>query len=180
MESDKEEIIDFSGENFKKISIPCSVIMIAIVFLVLLNIFLMFSYPYISVFVSLVIISIFFLYYYYVITKNPGIRSFSISGEFIEIVIPTIPIFRISWSEFEKLEVILKKFDFEPFQIYELHFIHQDSDKTFNLSLSEFHKEKIDQILLLLKNYAKRMGKQFTAKKETRISGVVLVENLKI
>jgi len=180
MESDKEEIIDFSGENFKKISMPCSVSLSAIVFLVLLNIFLMFSYPYISVFVSLVIISIFFVYYYYVVTKNPGIRTFSINDEYIKIVIPSIPIFQISWPEFEKLEVKLKKFDLEPFHVYELHFIHQDSERTFNLSLSDFHKEKIDQILRLLKNYAIKMGKQFTAKKETRISGVVLIENLKI
>ena len=103
MESDKNEIIDFSGENFNKISIPCSVILIAIIFLVLLNIFLMFSYPYISVFVSLVIISIFFLYYYYIITKNPGIRTFSISDENIKIMVPNMPIFLISWPEFEKL-----------------------------------------------------------------------------
>jgi len=182
MKSDKVEIIDFSGEKFNKISIPCSVSLVLIGFLALLNILLMVLFPgtFISVGVSLIIIFIFGLYYSYILTKNPGIRKFSISIEKIEIIIPKTPIFLIYWSEFKKLEIKLRKFNFKPFHIYELHFIYQDSDRTFNLSLSDFPLEKIDQILRLLKDYAKRMEKQFTALKETKISGIVLVENLKI
>lgn len=182
MESDKVDIIDFSGEKFNKISIPCSVSLFLIVLLALLNLLLIFLFPwtFISVFMSLIILFIYGLYYYYVLSKNPGIRKFSISIEKIEIAIPKLPAFLIYWSEFNKIEIKLKKFNFKPFYIYELHFIHQDYDRSFNLSLSEFPKEKIDQILLLLKNHAKRKGKQFTAVKETWVSGVYLVENLKI
>ncbi|MFX0136303.1 MAG: hypothetical protein ACFFDN_21865 [Candidatus Hodarchaeota archaeon] len=182
MESDNIDIIDFSGEKFNKISIPCSVSLFLILLLVLLNLFLsiLFPWTFISIFTSLIIILIFGLYYYYVMSKNPGIRKFSISTEKIEIIIPKLHPFLIFWSDFNKIEIKLKKFNYEPFYIYELHFIHQNSDKSFNLSLSEFPKEKINQILLLLKNYAKRIGKQFTATQETWISGVYLVENLKI
>lgn len=182
MESDKVDIIDFSGEKFNKISIPCPVSLALIVLLVLLNSFLFISFPgtFISVFVSLIIFFICGLFYYSIVTKNPGIRKFSISTEEIEIFIPNIPIFLIHWSEFKKIEIKLIQLNSEPFSIYELHFINQDSERAFNLSLSEFHKEKLDQILLLLKEYARRMRKEFTAVKETMISGVYLVEKLDI
>ncbi|UCD01679.1 MAG: hypothetical protein JSV23_01245 [Promethearchaeota archaeon] len=182
MESDKVEIIDFSGEKFNNISIPWPVSLVLIILLVILNIFLMVSFPgtFISIFVSLIILCAFGLYYSYSITKNPGFRKFSISSKEIEIIVPKKPNFLIYWSEFKKVEIRLKRFNTEPFYIYELHFINQESDRTFNLSLSEFPKKKIDQILLLIKDYTKKIGKQFTAVKEKWISGVVLVENLKI
>lgn len=180
MESDKVDIIDFSGEKFNKISIPCPVSLALIVLLVLLNSFLLIPGTSISVFVSLIIFFICGLFYYSIVTKNPGIRKFSISTEEIEIFIPNIPIFLIHWSEFKKIEIKLKQLNSEPFSVYGLHFINQDSERAFNLSLSEFHKEKLDQILLLLKEYARRMRKEFTAVKETIISGVYLVEKLDI
>lgn len=182
MKSDEVEIVDFSGEKFNKISIPCSVSLVLICLLASLNIVFMVLFPgnIISIGASLIIICIIGLYYSYNLTKNPGIRKFSISNEKIEILIPKTPIFLIYWSEFNKLEIKLRKLNYKPFYIYELHFIHQKSDRTFKLSLLEFPKEKIDQILRLLKDYSKKIGKQFTALKETNISGIVLVENLKI
>jgi len=180
MESDKVDIIDFSGEKFNKISIPCPVSLALIVLLVLINSFLLIPGTFISVFVSLIIFFICGLFYYYIVVKNPGIRKFSISTEEIEIFIPNIPIFLIHWSEFKKIEIKLEQLNSKPFSIYELHFVNQDSERAFNLSLSDFHKEKLDQILLLLKEYARRMRKEFTAVKETIISGVYLVEKLDI
>ena len=173
MESDKVEIIDFSGEKYTKISIPCSVSFILILFLVILNMFLIFLFPgtFVSFFVSLIMFFIYCMYYSYTLTKNPGIRKFSISLEEIEIIIPKMPVFLISRSEFKKLEIRLRKIDIKPFFIYTLHFINLNSERTFKLSLSEFSKEKIEQIMKLLKNYVKRMGKQFSAVKETWISG---------
>jgi len=70
--------------------------------------------------------------------------------------------------------------NYKPFCVYEIHFINQDSDKSLYLSVFDFHKEKIDQILLLLKNYATRMNKKFNTFKETNISGVILREDFKI
>lgn len=182
MKSDKVEIVDFSGEKFNKISIPCSICLLFIGLLSSLNIYLMFLFPgtLIGVGASLIIVFIFGLYYSYILTRNPGIRKFLICNEKIEILIPKTPLFLIYWSEFNKLEIKLRKFNYKPFHIYELHFVQQNSDRTFKLSLLEFPKQKINQILRLLKEYAKRMGKQFNALKETNISGVVLVENLKI
>ncbi|MFW9999357.1 MAG: hypothetical protein ACFE9Q_07930 [Candidatus Hodarchaeota archaeon] len=182
MESDKVEIIDFSGEKFTKISIPCSANLVLILIFVTLNIFLPFLFPgsLISIFLSLIILCIYCIYYSYTLTKNPGIRKFSISLEEIEIIIPQMPAFLISRSEFKKLEIRLRKLDIKPFLIYTLHFINSDSERTVKISLSEFSKEKIEQILKLLKIYVKRMGKEFIAVKETWVSGVLLVENLKI
>ncbi|MFX1502218.1 MAG: hypothetical protein ACFFDH_14745 [Promethearchaeota archaeon] len=182
MESKKVEIIDFSGEKFTKISIPCSVSLVLILILIILNLFLTFLFPRssISIFVSLIIIFVYCMYYSSILNKNPGIRKFSISLEEIEIIVPKMPEFLISSLDFEKLEIRLKKLKYKPFLIYELHFIQKNSERVVNLSLFEFSKEKLDQILRLLKDYIIRMGKQFTAVKETWVSGVVLVENLKI
>ncbi len=180
---EKIEIIDFSGEKFDRISIPCSVGLAIMILIVSINFLVMFLFPgsYVSIYVSLVIIISLVLYYSYVLTQNSGtIRKFSISTENIELILPNIPIFTITWSKLEKIEIRLRKLDFKPYYRYELHFINQKSEKTCNISMLDFHKEKIDQILLLLKHYAQRMKKNFTAVKETNISGVTLVENLKI
>ncbi|MFX0105481.1 MAG: hypothetical protein ACFE75_08320 [Candidatus Hodarchaeota archaeon] len=178
MESDKVNIIDYSGEQFNKISIPYPFFLVLIVTLVLINIFLLIPGSFISVFVSLIILFLCGIFYYYNVIKNPGIRKFSISMEEIEINIPNMPFFIIYWSEFKKIEIKLIELNSKPFTLYEVHFINHNSERVFKLSLSEFHKEKLDQILLLLKEYAKKMKKEFSAVKETMISGVYLVENL--
>ena len=183
MEQEKDEIIDFSGEDFKKYSIPCSVGLSIILIMTLVNVFSLILFPgtYISTWISLTIITILVLYYSFLLTENPGkIRKFSISNEEIELIVTNKPYFRIFWTEFRELEIIMKNLNYKPFCVYEIHFINQDSDKSLYLSVFDFHKEKIDQILLLLKNYATRMNKKFNTFKETNISGVILREDFKI
>jgi hypothetical protein len=183
MELEKDEVIDFSGETFNKKSIPCSIGLIMILLVALTNLCLMYIFPgtYISTYISLAIIIVFVLYYYYILTQNPGkIRKFTVSVEEIEILLPTTPYFNICWTEFENIEIRMRKFSYKPYCRYGLHFINQNSERSISLSLSDFHKEKIDQILILLKDYAGRMKKKFTAVKETNISGIIQVENFKI
>ena len=183
IEPDYDEIIDFSGEKFSKVSIPCSVGLIIIFIVAFINIILMILFPesYLSMYISLIVVGVFLLYYSYIATKNPGkLRKFSISNEDIQLLLPHLPLFTIKWAELDKIEIRLRKFDFKPFLRYDIHFIDQESEKVCNISMLDFHKEKIDQILLLLKHYAIRMKKDFVAVKETNVSGVILVENLKL
>ena len=182
-EPDRVEVIDFFGEEFNKRSVPCSVVLLIMLSAVIVNLFLMFLFPdtYISLFVSILIIGGFVSYYSYILRQDPGkIRKFSISVENIEIILPNIPFFRIGWSEFESLEIRMSQFNYKPYYQYELHFMNRDSDKVVRLSLSDFHKVKVDQILVLLKNFSKIMKKEFAAVKETNISGIIQVENFKI
>jgi hypothetical protein len=182
MDSEKTEIIDFSGEKFTKFTVPCAVGVFLLLIFVILNIYLTFLFPnsYITLFVSLLILFGYCMYYTFALTKNPGIRKFSISLDQIEIIVPNMPEFLIYTQDFEKIEIRLKKLKFKPYLIYELHFVQKNSERVFSLSLLEFSKEKIDQIVRLLKDYIERMGKKFSTVKETWVSGVVLVENLKI
>lgn len=182
-EPDRVEVIDFIGEEFNKRSVPCSVGLLIMLTVALVNLFLMVFFPgtYISLYVSLIIIGGFVLYYSFILTQNPGkIRKFSISVENIEIILPNISFFRIKWSEFEKLEIRMRKFNYKPYYQYELHFMNRDFDKVVKLSLLDFHKVKVDQILVLLKNFSKIMKKEFAAVKVTNISGIIQVENFKI
>ncbi len=183
MEPNYDEIIDFTGEKFNKVSIPCSVVWIIIFIVAFINVVSMILLPnsYTSMYLSLIVIGVFLIYYSYIVTKNPGkIRKFSISTEDIQLLLPNVPLFTIKWSEIEEIEIRMRMLDFKPFCRYDIHFLNQKSEKECNISMLDFHKEKIDQILLLLKHYAKLMKKHFTAVKETNVSGVILVENLKL
>lgn len=183
VESDRIEIIEFSGEQFSKHTFPCSVLLILSFLLAVINFTLTFLFPrtLISTFLSLGIIAIFLFYYYYGAPKNPGkIRKYILSSEEIEISIPEKPLFLITWAEFEEIEVRLKSLNFEPYFKYEFHFINGKSEKTFSFSLWDFSKKRADQILVLTKNYVTKLGKIFTAVKEIEISGIYQVENLKI
>ena len=182
-EPDKVEIIDLSGEDFKTYSIPCSISVLIVIIIGSINILMIFLFPgsYTSIFISIAVITGFIVYYCYFYSHNTGkIRKFTISNESIEIILPNISPFKINWSRFDKIEVRVRKLDFKPFYRYEFHFIYKESDINCNISLLDFHKEKLDQILLLLKEYAIRMKKEFNAFKETNVSGVILVENLNL
>ena len=183
MELEKDEIIDFSGEKFSRFSIPCSLGLFIMLFVAIVNLIIMVTFPgsFYSIYISLGIIVVFVLYYSYILTQNPGkIRKFSISEEEIEIILPNIPIFVIKWTDFEQVEIRMKKLEFKPFYRYEFHFKNNDSDELIDLNLFHFHKEKIDQMLQLLKDYSKRMNKEFSAVQETIISGIIEVKDLKI
>jgi len=180
---DKVEIIDYFGEKFNKRSVPCSLVLILLLILALINIFIMVIYPdtYFSLYITLIIVVASLMYYSYIASKNPGkIRKFSISSENIEIILPRTPLFLIFWSEFEKLEITKREFNYKPFYRYEFHFIHDDSERVVNISLLDFQKINLEKILVLLKNFANIMKKNFVAIKETNISGVILQENFKI
>lgn len=180
---EKVEIIDFFGEEFNKRSLPCSVGLLIILIVALANLYVMILYPgtYVSIFISLIVIVGFVLYYSYILAKNPGkIRKFSISTEYIEIILPDDSLFRINWPEFEKLEIRKKEFNYKPYCRYELHFMDGDMDKSVSICLLDFQKNNLDKILVSLKNFAQIMKKEFTAVKETNISGVILLENFKI
>ncbi len=180
---DGVEIIDFCGEEFNKRSLPCSVGLLIMLLIAIINMIIMVIYPgtYTSLYISLAIIAGFVLYYSYIIAQNPGkIRKFTICTEDIELVLPNISCFKIKWTEFKKLEIRMRKFNYKPYCIYELHFINLDTDKVVKLSLSDFHKVKIEEIMVLLKNFSKIMKKEFLAVRETNISGIIQVEQLKI
>ncbi len=86
----------------------------------------------------------------------------------------------IYWSEFEKIEVRLKKIELKPFNIYFFHFFNHNTEKKVSISLDDFHKDKIIEILKVLREYAFTMKKEFRAVKETNILGVYLIEDLEI
>jgi len=183
MDSDNIEVVDFSGEKFHNFTIPCSLVMFVISILIILIVIFTFLIPgaFITTLLSLGIIFIFISYYYYVVTKAPGrLRKFSISNYEIEILLPREPKFRISWFEIEKIEVRLKKLEVNPYVIYQLLFIQNDSEKRFNLTLNDFPKEKINEILTYLKEFTRLKKKEFNAVKETNVSGIILIEDLKI
>ena len=74
----------------------------------------------------------------------------------------------------------MSKFSYKPYLRYEFHFINKDYDRSFNLSLFDFHKQKLKEILVLTKVYAKKMNKDFRSVIETNVSGVILLEDFKI
>lgn len=182
MVSDKIEIIDFSGEDFSLISIPCSVSLPITCFLVILNTIFMVSFPGspITIILSLFLIMIMVFYFVSWVNNPAKLRKFSISEVSIEITLPHVSRFHKFWSEFDKIEVRLKYLDIKPYRAYELYFIRDNSEDCFIISLLDFHKEKIKEILLLLKDYSQRMNKTFSAVKERMISGIVEVEDLNI
>jgi len=181
MESEKTDIFDFSGEKFSKFTIPCWIILVIVSSMAILNMFFMIKFPQsqIITYLSIALIIIFILYYYYVATKSPGkLRKFSISSESIEVLLPNKPIFLIYWPEFEKIEVRLKKIEFKPFNVYYFHFLHHNAEKNVSVNLDDFHRDKIIEFLKVLREFAFTMKKEFSAVKETNISGVYLVEDL--
>ena len=182
MASDKIEIIDFSGEKFSLISIPCSVSLPITCFLTILNFVFMVAFPgsFITIILSLFLILIMVLYFINWVNNPAKLRKFSISEDIIEIVLSNISRFHKYWSEFDKIEVRLKFLEIKPYRAYELYFIRDNSEDCFIISLLDFHKEKINEILALLKEFSRRKNKTFSAVKEKMISGIVEVEDLNI
>jgi len=181
MLSERTEIVDFSGEKLSSFIIPRWVITVVVPLIVILNvIFFIFNpkSPY-TMLLSIILISIFILYYYSVITKSLGkLRKFSISQKDIEIILPDSPLFIVSWSEFEKIQITLKILELKPFIVYKFRFIGKTSEKKVTLSLLDFHKEKINEILKVLNKFAVLMEKSFSVVKETNISGVYFIEDI--
>ena len=183
MESEKTEIIDFSGEKFHNFTIPCWVVIVLVPLLAILDTYLMIKFPEspLAILLSIVLILIFILYYYYVATKSPGkLRKFSISYEEIVFELPYRPQYTINWSEFEKIEVKLKILKLKPFNVYHFRFINERTEKKIIISLNDFHKSKIINILKILKEHAFMMNKEFSAIKESEVSGVHFMEDLEI
>ena len=182
MGSDKIEIIDFSGENFSLFSIPCSISLPITCFLIILNFVFMVAFPGspITIILSLFIILILVLYFVSWVNNPAKLRKFSISEEIIGIILPNVSRFHKNWSEFDKIEVKLKVLEIKPYRAYVLYFIRDNSEDCFTISLLDFHKEKINEILAHLKEFSRRKNKTFNAVKERMISGIVEVEDLNI
>ncbi|MHA2184207.1 MAG: hypothetical protein ACXAAI_04330 [Promethearchaeota archaeon] len=183
MERDKTEIIDFSGENFSTISIPSWVPWVIVSILAVFNVFFMMLIPGtpIPILLSIGLIGVFIGYYYYIATKYPGkLRKFTISDEGIEIIFPDKPQFNVDWEEFESIEVEQRKIDMKPYLAYQFCFGGGEIDKNITLSLLDFHKHKVFEILRVLRGYAVIKNKNFKAVKGTGISGIYLVEDLDI
>ncbi|MFX1571394.1 MAG: hypothetical protein ACFFB0_01485 [Promethearchaeota archaeon] len=183
MDSDNIEIVDFSGEKSHGFTIPCSLVIFIISILIILIVTFTLLIPgaFITTLLSLGVLFIFFAYYYYVVTKAPGkLRKFSISQYEIEIILPRKPKFHISWFEIEKIEVRLKNLEVKPYIVYQFLFIKNDSEKRCNLTLNDFPKVKINEILTSLKEFTSLKKKKFSAVKETNVSGIILVEDLNI
>jgi len=180
---EKIEIIDFSGEKFHNLSVPCPLVLLLVIVLAIINGILLVMYPrsFGTTLISLFIILVLVLSYYNIAVKNPGkLRKFSISDNGIEIKVPQHPLFSVKWSEFEKIEIRLKKFDLKPYYAYQFYFITDDSENKFNLSLADFHKEKIQNILKILKDFAVQKGKEFFSFRETESSGVFFADDLNV
>ncbi|MHA2391762.1 MAG: hypothetical protein ACXAEX_07315 [Promethearchaeota archaeon] len=183
MANERIEIVDFSGEKFSNLSLPCWVLVVLVPSIAILSTYLMVIYPgsTVSLLLSIALIGIFILYYYFNATKSPGkLRKFSISSTDIELMLPDKPQFNIKWAEFDTIEIKLKKLDLKPFYVYHFHFKLVNLEKKVSISLLDFPKVKINEILKALKEYARVMKKDFTAVKETRVSGIYLVEDLEI
>ena len=182
MASDKIEIIDFSGEKLSLISIPCYVSLPIICFLIILNVAFMVGFPGspMTIILSLFIILILVLYFIDWVNNPAKLRKFSISEDIIEILLPDVSGFHKHWAEFDKIEVRLKILEIKPYRAYQIYFIRGNSEDCFTISLLDFHKEKINEILALLKEYSQRKNKTFSAVKERMISGIVEVEDLHI
>lgn len=183
MANERIEIVDFSGEKFSNVSLPCWILVILVPSISILSTYLMIKYPGSTVasLLSIALIGIFILYYYFIVTKSPGkLRKFSISSTNIEIILPNKSQFNITWAEFDAIEVKLKKLELKPFNVYHFNFKGNNSEKKVSISLLDFQKIKIDEILKKLKESAIIMKKEFTAVKETRVSGIYLVEDLEI
>lgn len=181
MQSERIEIVDFSGEKFSKYTMPCWVIFLTIPIIAILDAYFMMvnpESPY-AIILSIALITIFIFYYSTVATKSPGkLRIFSISREDIEITLPYTPLFIVNWTEFERIEITLKKLELKPFIVYRFQFLGKESEKKVIISLLDFHKEKLEEIVQILRKYAILMKKDFSAVKETNVSGVYLVEDL--
>jgi hypothetical protein len=183
MESEKTEIIDFSGEKFNNLTMPCWIVMILVPILAILDAYLMIRFPEspLAILLSLILIGIFIIYFYYVATKSPGkLRKVSISYDEIVFELPHRPQYTIFWSEFEKIEVKLRKLQLKPFYVYHFRFINDKEAKKIILSLNDFHKSKITDILKTIKEHAYIMNKEFSAIKESEVLGVHLIEDLEI
>ena len=180
MQNERTEIVDFSGEKLGIFTIPRWIVNIVVSLIIILDVIFFIinpKSPY-TILLSIVLISILILYCYSVTTKTQGkLRKFSISFENIEVILPDTPLFIVDWSEFEKIEITMKILELKPFYAYRYQFISQNSEKQVTISLLDFHKEKIDEILEALKKYAILMGKKISVVKETNVSGVNFIED---
>lgn len=181
-EEDGIEIIDFTGESLSLINIRCSTIIIIIGIMALIGYFTILDLSLFPLALLLVLGIVLIVVFYLSNTSSTRgmLRKFSISKLGIEFFLPNRDQFIIYWRDFNKINVTLKILDVKPFNIYNIKFIGGIREKSINVGLQDFNKEKIQEILYNLKSYAKIHKKQFKATKEKIVSGIFLVEDLEI
>ena len=99
MQSERTEIVDFSGEKFSNFTIPYWVVIIVILIIAISDAYLVIVYPEspYTIILSIVLILIFIFYYSTVATNSLGkLRKFSISYEEIEFTLPRTPRFIVN------------------------------------------------------------------------------------
>ncbi|TFG24957.1 MAG: hypothetical protein EU533_01585 [Promethearchaeota archaeon] len=133
-----------------------------------------------EVYVVITILIIIILFISSSLSTRGMLRKFSISNLAIEFFLPSQDQFTIYWNDFNKINVTLKILDIKPFNIYNIKFIGGAQEKVINIGLQDFQKEKLKEILNLLKFHAKIHKKQFKATKEKIVSGIYIVEDLDI
>jgi hypothetical protein len=179
MESERTEVVDFSGEKFNSLSMPCGVTLGVILIITVLFSYLSIIYrnSLYAILLAIILFSIFILYYYSVATKSLGkVRKFSISFENIEFTLPYTTPLIVNWSEFEKIEITFVKFKYKPYSAFRFQFIGKNLEKEVTLSLFDFHKEKISEIIQILEEHVVVMNKNLSIFKETSISGAKIRE----
>ena len=182
MEEDQIEVIDFGGEKLNIISFKCIHVLIVITILSIIGLsFYIIDYTSpIVMFICIAIIFIVFIYFLSPKDSQGLLRKFLITPFEIEFLLPKRDIFEIHWNDFNEIVVQLKIINVKPFNIYHIRFINENFEKKIILTLFDFKKENIEMILKLLKKHASFHRKRFKAKKERIISGVYLVEDMKI
>ncbi|MHA1412432.1 MAG: hypothetical protein ACTSUX_01405 [Promethearchaeota archaeon] len=182
MGEDQIEVIDFSGEKLNIISFKCIHVLIVITILSVIGL-TFYIIDYTSPIVMFICIAIIFIVFMYFLSPKDSqglLRKFLITPFEIEFLLPKREIFQIHWNDFKEIVVQLKIINVKPFNIYHIRFINENFEKKIILTLFDFKKENIEMILKLLKKHALLHRKRFKAKKERIISGVYLVEDMKI
>ncbi len=121
-----------------------------------------------------IFISVLLIITYFPLRGNAKIRKFTLSEEGIELNIPHKPLFQITWAEFDIIIVIshyLNGKSGEQNVSYELRFFDKNEKLIRKISLRinrDFSKEKIEKILLALKNNAHSLNKEIYGKNTSR------------
>ena len=180
MASDKIEIIDFSGEKFSLISIPCSVSLSITCLLVILNGIFMVAFPgsFITIILSLFLILIMLLYFINWVNNSAKLRKFSISEDIIEITLPHVSRFHKYWSEFDKIEITKRTSQTGAilpgtiiigprFVYFNLIFTGKDFKQAYEFeSGKDFKRSSRKKLVFALEEYAEKKNKEYHGPKK--------------
>ncbi|MHA2289835.1 MAG: hypothetical protein ACXABG_13705 [Promethearchaeota archaeon] len=123
-----------------------------------------------------IIVGLFTFYAYIKFLKGTSqLRKFIINKNYIQIIVPPKPIFKVNWSEFDRIEVSSRPYMKYPnvhtanytipsrkyILTNELKFIGKNFIKTFQILGGRDFNIKLSEILDLLEKYAIKLNKEF-------------------